>query len=265
MESIKRNITTLFILTILLFLPFNAKALTVIQQADSAYNAQNYKLALSLYNKVLDTRGGSSQLYYNIGNSHYRLGNIGKAILNYERAHKLNPSNADVKANLEFVNSQIKGLPEDGSSFLSNIHKNIVSSLAPDSWSETAIIFFFIVLGCVSLYLFSIQTTLRKLGFFGAIIVFFLFVYSFIIAWQVADSYDDHDVAIVVTNNAVMSSNPGTAKNKEEKTILIPEGSKVEIIDSLATPSDPVTTLWYNVALNNNTHAWIAATDVEQI
>lgn len=240
-------------------------ALTVLQQADSAYNAQNFRTALSLYNKVLDTQGASSRLYYNIGNANYRLGNHGRAIVAYERALRLDPSNADARANLEFVNSTLKGLPEDGSSFLSNIHSNIVSIASPDAWGMTAFVMFLLVLGCIAMYLFASNTTLRKAGFFGGFVVLILFIYSFIIAWQTANAPEREDIAIVVRPNARLTSNPGTVKNKDEKTIAIPEGSKVEIIDSLATPNDPVTAMWYNVVLNNKTQAWIDATDVEQI
>lgn len=262
-KKVRATVITFFLL--LFFSPSALHGSTVLEQADSAYNAREFRTALSLYNKVLDTQGASSQLYYNIGNANYRVGNVGKAIIFYERALRLDPSNADARANLDYVNSTLRGLPEDGSSFLSNIHSNVVSFASPDSWGIVAFVLFLLTLGCVAFYLFATNTTLRKAGFFGGFIVLALFIYSFIIAWQTSDAQTRRDTAIVVRPNARLTSNPGTAKNRDEKTIAIPEGSKIEIIDSLATPNDPVTALWYNVVLNNNTQAWIDATDVEQI
>lgn len=235
------------------------------ERADSAYNAQNFRVALSLYNQVLDKEGATSQLYYNIGNANYRLGNTGQAIVAYERALRLDPSNADARANLDFVTSSLKGLPEDGSSFLSNIHRNVTGFASPDGWSYIALLLFIVTLGCVAIYLFASNPNLRKVGFFGGITVLVLFVYTLVIAWQTAGAIDRKDIGIIVSQSARLTSNPGTVKNKEEKTIAIPEGSKVMIVDSLATPNDPVTALWYHVSLNNNTHAWIDATNVEQI
>lgn len=238
---------------------------TTIQQADSAYNAGNFRSALTLYNKALDTQGASSNLYYNIGNTRFRLGHVGHAVVAYERALRLDPSNADARANLDYVNSTLRGLPEDGSSFLSNVHGKVVAQGSVDTWAVVALAIFMVLLGCVALYLFASNTTLRKAGFFGGLVVLVLFIYAVVIAWQTAAAPDSHDTGIVITNNARLTSKPGTTKDRSEKTIAIPEGSKVEILDSLATPNDPVTTLWYNVALNNNTHAWIDASDVSQI
>lgn len=244
---------------------FGAVDSKMLENADSAYNAQNFRSALSLYNQVLDNEGANSQLYYNLGNTHYRLGNIGKAVVNYERALRLDPSNEDARANLEFVNSGIKGLPEDGTSFLTTIHKHITSYATPDGWSIVAFVLFLLVLTCVGLYLFASGTSLRKTGFFGGIVLFVLFIYALVIAWQTSTSHENHEVAVVVSPKARLTSNPGTAKNKTEKTISIPEGTKIEILDSLSTPNDPVTAMWYNVALNSNTEAWIDASDVERI
>lgn len=260
-----RGFINVLLVAILLGTANSAFGSTLLQQADSAYNAQNFRQALSLYNTVLDRKGASTELYYNIGNANYRLGNYGKAIVAYERALRLDPSNADARANLEFVNSMLKGLPEDGSSFLSNVHRNITSFASADGWSIVAFILFVAVLCCAAIYIFGTHTTLRKIGFFGGLAVLVLFIYSFIIAWQTADAPERKDIGIVVADNSRLTSNPGTAKNKNEKTIAIPEGSKVEIIDSLSTPNDPVASMWYQVLLNNNTQAWIDSGCIEKI
>ncbi|MDE6126918.1 MAG: tetratricopeptide repeat protein, partial [Muribaculaceae bacterium] len=56
------------------------------QQADSAYAADNFTLAEKLYLKAASEQGVSTNLFYNLGNAYYRQGNLGKAIVNYERA-----------------------------------------------------------------------------------------------------------------------------------------------------------------------------------
>ncbi|MDE5979645.1 MAG: tetratricopeptide repeat protein, partial [Muribaculaceae bacterium] len=88
------------------------------QQADSAYSADNFVMAEALYLKALEAGGSSSTLFYNLGNAYYRQGNLGKAIVNYERALKLDPTNADARANLEFVNSKITDKQIDSGSYM---------------------------------------------------------------------------------------------------------------------------------------------------
>lgn len=242
-----------------------APAETLLQQADSAYNAGNYRNAVTLYNSVLDNYGSSPQLFYNLGNAHFRAGNTGHAVVAYERALKLDPSYTDARANLDFVNSTIQGRPEDGSTFLSNIHSSVTSTFSTDGWAMVAVTLFILILGCTALYLFGNGVILRKTGFFGGAVLLLLFIYASVTAWQTAQAPEDHSHAIVTADNAKLTTTPGSATNREDKNIAIPQGSKVLIVDSLATPDDPFASMWYNVRLNNNTEAWISADAVERI
>ena len=53
--------------------------------ADSAYVRGDFAQAVELYEQLL-TEGESAEVYYNLGNSYFKLDNMGKSILNYERA-----------------------------------------------------------------------------------------------------------------------------------------------------------------------------------
>lgn len=236
-----------------------------LEDAEAAYNKQDFENALKFYRQTLANEGASSELYYNIGNSYYRLGNLGKAVVYYERALRLDPSNKDARANIDFINSNIKGLPEDNSSFVSNINNRIKAMASPNGWAWITFAFFLIIIGCVSTYLFASNVTVRRIGFYSGFVFIVLFIYSFIIAWQTASAHENHEVAIVIANDARLTSNPGTVKDKAEKAITIPEGAKIDIIDSLATPNDPVTNLWYKIELAGGTEAWIDSKDVERI
>lgn len=48
----------------------------------------------------------SYKLFYNLGNAYYKNNQIGKAIYNYELAHKLMPNNEDIKTNLQIANEK---------------------------------------------------------------------------------------------------------------------------------------------------------------
>ncbi|MDE6468064.1 MAG: SH3 domain-containing protein, partial [Muribaculaceae bacterium] len=54
-------------------------------------------------------------------------------------------------------------------------------------------------------------------------------------------------------------------RGTSDKVVTIHEGTRVQIIDSVATPDDPVSPRWYNVKINNGTKAWLRASDVERI
>ena len=75
-------------------------------QADSAYVNNDFAGAVEMYEAILATEGESADIYYNLGNSYYKMDNIAKAILNYERALVLNPGDGDIRFNLELAQSK---------------------------------------------------------------------------------------------------------------------------------------------------------------
>lgn len=235
------------------------------QLADSAYAKEDYRQAADLYTQALEENGPSSTLYYNLGNAYYRLDKPGQAILNYERALRLNPTDEDTRTNLDFVNSRIQDRPEDDSSFFSNLHHGIMNKLMPDSWAWVTFGLFIVLLGAVALYIFANSITLRKTGFFGGIAVFFIFAYALTLARGSVASAQSHNHAIVIVPTTHLSSTPRSARGTTEKVVPIHEGTKVEIVDSVATPDDPTSGKWYNVKINNTSKAWLRAADVERI
>ncbi len=89
----------------------DAEALSKFAAATEAYKAQNYDKAVASYEEIL--RGGreSGALYYNLGNSYFKKGNLGKAVLNYERARRLIPRDSDLNFNASHARSRA-GVPE---------------------------------------------------------------------------------------------------------------------------------------------------------
>jgi hypothetical protein len=65
-----------------------------------------YRMALYRFERVMEEeQGKNGRLYYNIGNTYYRLGDIGRAILYYRRALLLTPADPNLKHNLHYVRS----------------------------------------------------------------------------------------------------------------------------------------------------------------
>lgn len=240
-------------------------AISIGSRADSAYNKENYREAIELYKQSIEQEGKSSTMYYNLANAYFRNDNLGMAILNYERALRINPTNSDARQNLEFVRSRIQDRPEDDTTFFATIHHKIVSAFTPDVWAWLAFTIFVLLAGAVALYIFSNEIILRKSGFFGGLILIVLFAYFIYVAGDAASIATSHESAVVTAPSTQLSSVPRATKTASDKVVTIHEGTKVEIVDSVATPDDPVSPKWYEVKINNNTRAWLRATDVERI
>lgn len=254
----------LLLSAILSLLSFQIFASSLAQQADSAYNKENYRLAVELYNQVLQQTGRNSEVYYNLGNAYYRMGEIAQAVLAYERSLRVDPSNGDALANLEFVRSRLQDKPEDNNSLLTRAHNKVVTSMTANGWAWTAFIVFLLLLGFAASYIFSSNVLVRKAGFFGGLILLFLVIYFIVVAHDAARRLNDHTEAIVTVPSTLLNSVPRQPK-QTEKVVPLHEGTKVEIIDSVSTPDDPVSPRWYNVKINGSNSAWLRATDVTRI
>lgn len=134
MKRINR-ILGLLLLTLVVFSPARgfAAALSLTERGDSAYEADNFVLAEQLYISALEKHGTSPSLYYNIGNAYYRQGNLGMAVVNYERALKLDPTDEDARANLEFVQGKLADKQFDDGSIMTRLSDRAVSAFKADT------------------------------------------------------------------------------------------------------------------------------------
>ena len=65
-----------------------------------------YWLLATHYRTVLKYRIRDPRVEYNLGNAEFRLGHLGEAILHYERARRMDPTDPDIEANLRFAQSR---------------------------------------------------------------------------------------------------------------------------------------------------------------
>lgn len=259
------KIVRIFLYLFILLTAMPASAMSIGQQADSAYNAEDYRTAIDLYNSSIRNEGHSSDIYYNLGNAYYRNGNLGKAVISYERALKIDPTNDDARTNLEFVKSRIQDRPEDDTAFFAGLHSKAVSAMKANAWAWTAFAIFVLLMGAVALYIFSTTVSYRKTGFFGGIVLFFVFLYTLVAAHDSVAKASEHNMAVVIAPNTQLTSAPRAARNGDDRVVTIHEGTTVEVVDSVATPDDPQSPMWYNVKINNSTKAWLRSSDVERI
>ena len=77
--------------------------------ANEFYARGKFVEAAALYENIIHTNGQSASLWFNLGNAEFKAGHPGKAIAAYRRAELLNPHDAELRANLAFVRTQVQG------------------------------------------------------------------------------------------------------------------------------------------------------------
>jgi tetratricopeptide (TPR) repeat protein len=83
-------------------LGFGAAPADLFSRGNAAYEACNYLQAVALYDSAA-AEMTSAELLYNRGNAHFKLGEIGRAIADYNRAYVLKPHDKDILHNLAFA------------------------------------------------------------------------------------------------------------------------------------------------------------------
>ena len=106
----------------LIFLLFSTAALAgtaqdnLFREANETFSRGDYSQAIKKYEQITDTAGYSASVLYNLANSYALSGKIGWAILNYERALRLSPSDPDIIGNLELIKKENGLFPQEPSS-----------------------------------------------------------------------------------------------------------------------------------------------------
>ena len=77
----------------------------IFKSANSFYQEAKYDQAILEYEKILNQGLHSGNLYYNLANCYFKKGELGKAVLNYQRAEILMPADSDLKSNYDYARS----------------------------------------------------------------------------------------------------------------------------------------------------------------
>ena len=78
---------------------------TIFFRANTLYTEEHYADAAAQYEQLREAGLESGNLYFNLGNAYFKAGDVGRAMLNYERARRLMPADPDLLANLAYARS----------------------------------------------------------------------------------------------------------------------------------------------------------------
>ena len=224
--------------------------------ANNAYVEGLWEDAISGYDMIAGLGLESAALYCNTGNAYFKSGNISKAILNYERALKLDPSYEDARYNLELSNNMIQDRIDPVPDFILKVWaKDLCWLMDSDGWAVAFIIMFALMLAMILLFVLSPSVAGRRTGFFTGIVFLLLAIMSLSFSlWQKND-YMKADKAIVMRPVSSVKSSPSSEASQD--LFVLHEGTKVDILDQVGS--------WSNIELADGRQGWIRTSDIEKI
>ena len=247
---------------LLMLLPFGLQAQSL-SYPDSLWNAGvqaysdgDYAGALQDWEEVRSAGLMSRELYYNLGNAYFKDGQLAQSILWYERALRLDPSDDDVRYNLEYARSlaqdKIEEVPEI---FFEQWGHTMCYLLPSNVWAVIGLVGFALLVACVLLYLLGSTPGRRKLGFFAGIAALVIAFLGWDFAqWQRQEA-QRQDMAIVMRPVSSVKSSPSESGAKD--LFILHEGTRVKVLDNVSGFS--------NIELADGRQGWIPARDLEVI
>lgn len=210
-------------------------------KANQAYNDARYDEAAAGYQELVGTGHWTANLFYNLGNAHYRLGNFGQAILNYERALVLEPRHPEAEANLQLARDEARAL-ELGKSPL----ERYAGIATVKQWSiAAAVAFWLAVLATAHLFFWGRKYT----GRVAFIVLSILAVCVSAFAVYTLETGGRGAALAVITGKDVEAR---VATVDTSKSVLVlPAGSEIKILSERGD--------WIYAALPNDERGWIPA------
>lgn len=249
------------LLALLLVLPMGTRAAenypdSLWRSGVEAYTAADWNGAIADWEEIGSAGLQSRELYYNLGNAYFKAGETARAILSYERALRLDPSDADVRYNLDFARSMTQDKIDEVPEFvLKTWARSICYWFGSDVWAVLSLVLLAVALAWVLLFLLGRSEGARRAGFFTGIAALLLALGAFGFArWQRSDALRS-DAAIVMRPVSAVKSSPSADAAKD--LFILHEGTKVRILDQVSGYTD--------IELSDGRQGWISTADLEVI
>lgn len=222
------------------------------KQTITQYKANQFDVAAANYEKILAQGYRTAEIYYNLGNCYYKLNNTGKAILNFERAHKLAPEDEDITHNLKIA--QLKAIDKlipVPQMAITTGWNNFTTSQSSKSWGIFALIFIWIALIVFTVYLFIAK---KNFVLFLSSLLLVLSIASVSLAFKQSSAEENSCEAILLVENVNVKSAPDA---NGTDLFTIHEGVKVQILDVVGS--------WNKIRLADGKVGWIEKNLFEKI
>jgi len=244
---------TLCVFFIFCSIAFAQSAEEIYRKACLDYESENYEKAVSLYETLIGMDRVSAEVFYDLGNSYFKLKKIGKAIVNYERAFRLAPRDRDIILNLKLAKSitvdKIE-IPKKG--FILNL---MLLPYNKFNINELTVFLLICYLAIILLLIFSIFLVGKKQGIFysmGAFVI--LFILSAVFLFVKIHSERILKKAVVISRKVDVRSGP-----KEDYLLQfsLHEGTVLRVVEERQ--------FWYEIDLSRDLRGWLPKDSVEII
>ncbi len=219
------------ILTIWILLTgFMSWANSDFDKGNKAYKEQNYELAAESYEKLIEAGKESSELYYNLGNTYYKLDSLGKSKYYFEKALKLDPNNEDLQYNIDSIAnpSLLDNVQYSESKGIKKAVYSVILGHSKNFWSTLGLILWISGFGLLGIYWFVKKRLLQMIGFYSAITCILVALIAITFTFMHKSHLQNHQKAVVMKSEVDILTEPS---DNAEMIFQLHEGTTIELID----------------------------------
>jgi tetratricopeptide (TPR) repeat protein len=216
-------------------------------KANQEYAQGHFKEAISGYEALIRAGQLSATLFYDLGNSYFRIGDFGRAILNYERALALERHHPEATANLQIARDEARALELQQS-----WPERYLRFASVNQYSIAAAIAFWLAAFAIVMLIFARRRSATLIA--TSIFCLLMSAAASFAVYTLEGGTIGSALAIVTGKN--VQARLATA-DTANSVLALPPGSEVKV---LSTRGD-----WIYAALPNNLRGWIPAKDAEQV
>lgn len=224
-------------------------------EANELYRNNEFAKAITLYEKIEKSGQVSPELYFNLGNAHYKLNNVAPSIYNYEKALQIDPDNEDVQTNLIFAKRMTIDVIEDlPLTFFQKLEITYVHALTYDQWALLSVVFSFLMALSFLLYYFSYVPTKKRMYFVISGMSLLLLVLALTFSFKQYNTSFTKIEAIVFSEKVSVMNAPSETS---QEVFELHEGVKIAILDSVD--------VWKKIKLADGKTGWIEKSHLKQL
>lgn len=221
--------------------------------AAEQFTQRSYQQAVAAYEAEIESQGATLARLVNLGNSYYQVGNLGRAVLNYERAHLLAPSDQGVQQTRDYLQSQtLDKLPET-TSWIRSVGGRIAYALPLPAYITISLVSFTLFIGLLVAFSLAPQRSRRRLYFYLALVVLVptLLSGASILHWLYEDSQADMRLVLLSPEVKVY----GSEQRESAPIQTLHEGARLTAVGNKRGSM-------IQIELPSGKAAWIQASDL---
>lgn len=227
----------------------------LLDSANHTYTKGNFEKASQLYEGIISHGYESPEAYFNLGNAYYKLDKIGMSVLNYERAKKLSPQDADINFNLKLANQKTLDKIEPAPKlFLEDWWDNLKSMHSEKTWGIRSIACFVLFFFFLGVFITAGRLFTKQLGFWLSLVFVIFSAISFFISKSRYNDLSSRNTAVILTSSAEIKNSPSDTGTK---LFILHEGTKVSAPESRGD--------WVKIELTSEKVGWVKRASVEFI